>query len=128
LQNQDSKLKEQLQKMVKEVDNLKDERENLRSLMNDSINKCSSLIKEKGELEKEINKRNLQIENLKNTNLILHKNIAESDRKEANMSEGVIKIGENKLEENNMINLIRKEKEKNKVFLDEIKKLKNNLK
>jgi hypothetical protein len=96
--------------------------------MNDALNKCSILIKEKIELEKDFHKKCLQVENLKNTNLLLHKNVAESEKKENNVDDNIVKMGENKLEENSMINLIRKEKEKNRAFLEEIKKIKNNIK
>jgi len=115
--------------------------------MNEALTKCSILLKEKCELEKDNFKKGQQIEHLKNTNLILHKNMSignenknlihqinnitskkknkeiESDDKE----DEFIKIGEIKLEENNMLNLIRKEKEKNKEFLDELRKLKSNI-
>lgn len=115
--------------------------------MNEALTKCSSLLKEKSELEKDNFKKAQQIENLKNTNLILHKNMSIGNENKnllnqlnnftSNMNvpekdssvneEKIIKIGEIKLEENNMLNLIRKEKEKNKEFLDELRKLKNNI-
>jgi hypothetical protein len=115
--------------------------------MNEALTKCSTLLKEKSEFEKDNFKKAQQIENLKNTNLILHKNMSiGNDNKNllnqlnnitANMNiaekdssineEKIIKIGEIKLEENNMLNLIRKEKEKNKEFLDELRKLKNKI-
>jgi len=115
--------------------------------MNEALTKCSSLLKEKSDLEKENIKKSNQIENLKNTNLILHKNMSIGNENKniinqlnninSNMNkienestvseEKMIRIGEIKLEENNMLNLIRKEKEKNKEFLDELRKLKNNI-
>lgn len=126
---------------------MKEERDNLKKLMNEALTKCSALLKEKGELEKDNFKKAQQIENLKNTNLILHKNMSIGNENKnllnqlnnitSNMKvpekdssineEKFIKIGEIKLEENNMLNLIRKEKEKNKEFLDELRKLKNNI-
>ena len=115
--------------------------------MNEALTKCSVLIKEKADLEKDKFKKSQQIENLKNTNLILHKNMASGNEHRNTMNqyddlmnkkniqsessagneEKIIRIGEIKLEENNMLNLIRKEKEKNKEFLDELRKLKNNI-
>jgi hypothetical protein len=115
--------------------------------MNEALTKCSSLLKEKNDLEKENFKKTHQIDNLKNTNLILHKNMSIGNENKniinqlnnitSNMNkinnesslseEKMIRIGEIKLEENNMLNLIRKEKEKNKEFLDELRKLKNNI-
>jgi hypothetical protein len=119
---------------------LREEKEDLKKMMNEAIGKCSSLIKEKSELDKELNRRSLQIENLKNTNILLHKNFSmktkekERDKsqndKENNLSEEdhkIVKMGESKIEETNMINLIRREKEKNKEFLEEIKRIKNNI-
>jgi hypothetical protein len=101
----------------------------MKKIMNEALNKCSYLIKEKTDLEKELHKKSHQIETLKNANLILHKNVSESEKATQNSpDENLIKLGENKLEENSMINLIRREKEKNKVFLEEIKKIKNNIK
>lgn len=99
-------------------------------------------------------KKTQQIENLKNTNLILHKNLSignenknlieqintlsspanikninslkvDTEDSETNKQK-IIKIGKEKIEENNMLSLIRKEKEKNKEFLNELKLLKNN--
>ncbi len=115
--------------------------------MNEALSKCSALLKEKSEFEKDNFKKSQQIENLKNTNLILHKNMSigsenknlfnqlnqitanmNNPEKDSSVNEQkIIKIGEIKLEENNMLNLIRKEKEKNKEFLDELRKLKNNI-
>ncbi len=116
------KLKEQLQKTNNEIENLKEERENLRKLMNEAINKCSILMKEKSEIEKDLIKKNLQVENLKNTNMLLHKNVVTGNEKYISSDEKNIKYDGK--DENTMINLIRREKEKNKVFLEEIKKLK----
>lgn len=133
--------------MNNELENLREERENLKKLMNEALTKCSILLKEKNELEKDNFKKVQQIEHLKNTNLILHKNMsignenknlihqineitANKKNKESESytkEDEIIKIGEIKLEENNMLNLIRKEKEKNKEFLDELRKLKSNI-
>ncbi len=98
---------------------MKEERDNLRKLMNEAINKCSILMKEKSEIEKDLIKKNLQIENLKNTNMLLHKNVVGNEKNISSDDKNM------KSDENSMINLIRREKEKNKVFLEEIKKLKN---
>ena len=119
----ETKLKEQIAKNNNEIEKIKEERENFKKMTNETISKCSSLIKENSELEKELNKKSLQIENLKNANILLHKNFSSKICED----EKIIKIGEAKIEENSMISLIRKEKEKNKEFLEEIKKLKNNL-
>lgn len=127
LQNVECKLKEQVTKNNMELEKIKVERDNLKKLMNEAINKCSNLFREKSELEKEVNKKNTQIENLKNTNLLLHKNVASNKIDIDTEDEKIMKLGENKLEENSMINLIRREKEKNKEFLEEIKKIKNNI-
>jgi len=51
------------------------EREDMRKIMNEAINKSSLFLTEKNNLEKEIVMKNNQIENLKNSNLLLHKNI-----------------------------------------------------
>ena len=51
------------------------EREDMRKIMNEAINKSSLFLTEKNNLEKEIVLKNNQIENLKNSNLLLHKNI-----------------------------------------------------
>jgi hypothetical protein len=134
LQNSENKLKEQLEINNEDLEQLKDERDNLKQLMNDAINKCSQLIREKLDMERELSKKTAQVENLKNTNMLLHKNFSQSikssrekekeKQEEMNNDEKIIKIGESKLEETNMLNLIRREKEKNKEFLEEIKKLK----
>lgn len=148
MQNTDNRSKDQINKLNNDLENLREERDNLKKLMNEALTKCSSLMKEKSDLEKENFIKTQQIENLKNTNLILHKNMSignenknlinqlnnltsnlkspENDISSVN-EEKLIKIGEIKLEENNMLNLIRKEKEKNKEFLDELRKLKNNI-
>jgi len=147
LQNNDNRSKDQLSKLNNDLENLKEERDNLKKLMNEALTKYSIMLKEKSELEKDNFKKGQQIENLKNTNLILHKNMSIGNENKnllnqlhnitSNMNmpekdssvneEKIIKIGEIKLEENNMLNLIRKEKEKNKEFLDELRKLKNNI-
>jgi hypothetical protein len=58
--------------------------------------------------------------------IILIYNCSISD--DNNLSEKqIIKLGETKLEENNMVKLIRREKEKNKEILEEIRKIKNNI-
>ena len=51
------------------------EREDMRKIMNEAINKSSLFLTEKNNLEKEIVMKNNQIENLTNSNLLLHKNI-----------------------------------------------------
>lgn len=136
--------------MDNDLDNIREDRDNLKKLMNEALTKCSTLLKEKSELEKDNLKKTQQIENLKNANLILHKNISignnnkniihqlnsindnikfkniESENSPAK-EDKIIKLGEAKLEENNMLSLIRREKEKNKEFLDELRKLKNNI-
>lgn len=147
MQNNDNRSKDQLSKLNNDLENLKEERDNLKKLMNEALTKYSIMLKEKSELEKDNFKKGQQIENLKNTNLILHKNMSIGNENKnllnqlhnitSNMNmpekdssvneEKIIKIGEIKLEENNMLNLIRKEKEKNKEFLDELRKLKNNI-
>jgi chromosome segregation ATPase len=144
LTTHESRLKEQVSKMNSEIELLKEERENLKKVVNETIQKCSQLIKEKSELETDLVKKSNQVENLKNTNQLLHKKInlaynrdnvtslhsnTQSPILTNNMDEDqmYLKLGEQKIDENNMINLIRKEKEKNKEFLEEIKKIKNNL-
>jgi len=144
LQNTENKLKEQIGRYNIEIEKLRDEKEDLKKMMNDAIGKCSSLIKEKSDIEKELNRKSLQIENLKNANILLHKNFSmkskdKSDRsersdishiKENQLNEEdqkIVKLGESKIEETSMINLIRREKEKNKEFLEEIKRMKNNI-
>jgi len=83
----EQKLKEQLTKNIQELDYLKDERENIKKLLNDAVNKCSFLIKEKNDLENiMINKTN-QIENLKNCNHLLHKNIVKSNLNNSKLEE-----------------------------------------
>jgi hypothetical protein len=159
MQNNENKIKELNQKLNNDIENLKKERDELKKIINESLSKCGNLIKEKNDLEKDSIKKNQQIENLKNTNLILHKNLSVGNEnknlmeqintisntgnlnsnnnyknynyKDENENSEIkvkkfIKIGEEKIEENNMLNLIRKEKEKNKEFLNELKLLKNN--
>ena len=46
--------------------------------MSEAVTKCSSLIKEKNDLERELINKTNQIDNLKNSNQMLHKNIVKS--------------------------------------------------
>lgn len=83
----EQKLREQLNKNLQELDYLKEERESIKKLMNEAVNKCSSLIKEKNDLENDIiNKTNI-IENLKNSNHLLHRNIVKSNLSNSKLEE-----------------------------------------
>ena len=106
----ENKLKEQIQKNLTEIEKLKDERESLKKMMNEAISNCSVLIKEKADFEKELNQKNIQIENLKNANVLLHKNFSSviDSGEFKNEDKKLIKIGEMKIEENNMSNLKNK--------------------
>lgn len=75
----EQKLKEQISKNIQELDYIKEERENLKKIMSEAVTKCSSLIKEKNELERELINKTNQIDNLKNSNQILHKNIVKTN-------------------------------------------------
>jgi hypothetical protein len=83
----EQKLKEQLAKNILELDYLKEERENLKKIMNEAVNKCSTLIKEKNELERELINKTNQIENLKNSNQLLHKNLVKTNLREGKFEE-----------------------------------------
>ena len=58
----EQKLKEQIAMNKQEIDNLKEERKSLNNLMNEAVVKCSILIKEKNDLEKNIENYTLSFE------------------------------------------------------------------
>lgn len=80
-------MKEQLAKNILELDYLKEERENLKKIMNEAVNKCSTLIKEKNDLERELINKTNQIENLKNSNQLLHKNLVKTNLRDGKLEE-----------------------------------------
>ena len=68
-------LKEQIAMNKQEIDNLKEERKSLNNLMNEAVVKCSILIKEKNDLEKNIKNKSNQIDNLMNLKTVSNKKI-----------------------------------------------------
>ena len=82
MQNSERKLNDKIQKKNNELECLMAEREGMRRIMNESINKSSELLNEKNNLEKELVIKINQIENLKNSNLLLHKNIVINHKNE----------------------------------------------
>ena len=71
----EQKLKEQIAMNKQEIDNLKEERKSLNNLMNEAVVKCSILIKEKNDLEKNIKNKSNQIDNLMNLKTVSNKKI-----------------------------------------------------
>ena len=71
----EQKLKEQIAMNKQEIDNLKEERISLNNLMNEAVVKCSILIKEKNDLEKNIKNKSNQIDNLMNLKTVSNKKI-----------------------------------------------------
>ena len=71
----EQKLKEQIAMNKQEIDNLKEERKSLNNFMNEAVVKCSILIKEKNDLEKNIKNKSNQIDNLMNLKTVSNKKI-----------------------------------------------------
>lgn len=78
LQQSERKMLEKIEKLNEEIEFIREDREKMKSLMNEAINKSSELLNEKNSLEKELIIKTNKIESLKNANLLLHKNMAGS--------------------------------------------------
>lgn len=143
LQIKERKQQEVIDSLNKDIDNIQFELSNYKSLMKETLDKHSALEIEKENLEKELEQRSIQIESLKTKNLNLHKKYCQSIEKghlleeEMNIEkeikalqtddQTIINEGSKKLEEVSLIQLIRKEKEKNRDFLEDIKRLKKSM-
>ena len=55
--------------------------------MNEAVNKCSSLIREKNDLEKELLKKTNELENLKNSNYVPQRNSGKSNASNSKLEE-----------------------------------------
>lgn len=151
--NENNRLKSSEKKLKDIIDNtelsnekLIKEKEELKKMFDEIKDKYDVIICDKEEIIKELELKKLQIDKLKNKNIdlvkkynkFISKSNINSDEKDDKDNKNLIELcekdldvindGNKKIEENNLLNIIRIEKQKNKNFLEEIKKIKNTLK
>ena len=138
LTQSESKLKNQVAKCYEEIEKLKKEKEEYKNIINDMSEKTNIILQEKKEIEIENNTKNIQIQKLKSNNMFIMKGIGNKiNNKEILTTDLSIKehaktdnclYEEEKqphINSNQIIDMIRKEKEKNKSVMNEIRKIKS---
>lgn len=138
LTQSESKLKNQVAKCYEEIEKLKKEKEEYKNIINEMSEKANIILQEKKEIEIENNIKNIQIQKLKSNNMLIMKGMGnKTNNKEILNTELSLKEHaktDNPLYEeekqphinsNQIIDMIRKEKEKNKSVMNEIRKIKS---
>ena len=144
----DKKQNETIQTLNKDIQIAHEERDQYKTHMTELVDRCNLLIKEKEELQKEIESKTDQIETIKKQNTLVNKQfikmqernnltddevdsrIDKQDKieiKEKSEKQEKYERSEEVKADNSILQLIRNEKEKNKDFLEDIKKLKKSL-
>ena len=129
LTQSESKLKLQIEKLLEEIEKLKSERDSYKVISQEICDNSDKLIKEKNTLEQEKTFQTIQIEKLKNNNLILQRGFNNSYFNNNNYSNSNNNSVDNDKKQNqSILDLVRKEKEKSKNVLIDIQKIEKNKK